>query len=114
MALQHARPGEVVRVQPQGGSVQEARTETLIKTDDLEVIRLAAPAGKAIPTHQVPGEITLQCLEGVVELACGDVNRRLAAGELTYLSGATPHAVRAIEDASVLLTILLQHKTTQA
>lgn len=114
MAIHHAQPGEPVNVRPLGSQLSEARTETLIKTDTLEVIRLAASAGKEISTHAVPGEITLQCLEGSVELAAGSSKHRLNAGELTYLKGATPHAVRAIDNASVLLTILLQPKSTEA
>jgi quercetin dioxygenase-like cupin family protein len=90
-----------------GQKLAEARTETLVKTQALEVIRLVAPAGKEFSTHEVPGEITVQCLEGVAVLTAGETERRLAAGELVYLAGSTPHSLRAVEDASVLLTILL-------
>jgi quercetin dioxygenase-like cupin family protein len=113
MAIPHARSGEVVSVRPLGRRLAESRTETLIKTDALEVIRLVAPAGKKFDEHRVPGEITVQCLEGAVELKVGGAGRRLSAGEMAYLEGSTPHAVQAIEDASVLLTILLSPASKQ-
>ena len=66
------------------------------------------PAGKAIPTHQVAGEITVQCLEGRVAFTAGDTTRELGPGELLFLSGAEPHSLRGIENASLLVTILLR------
>jgi quercetin dioxygenase-like cupin family protein len=110
VAIPHARSGEVVSVRPLGKRLADARTETLVKTDALEIIRLVAPAGKEFAKHEVPGEITLQCLEGVIELSVGASKRQLSAGDLAYVEGSAPHAVRAVEDASVLLTILLFQK----
>jgi hypothetical protein len=34
----------------------------------------------------------------------------LTAGKLLYLSGSDEHALRAVEDSSLLVTILLEHK----
>ena len=67
MAIPHAKSGEVIDLRPAGrGSTTRRRRRTLVKTDRLEVIRLAVPAGKELPHHQVAGEITVQCLEGRV------------------------------------------------
>ena len=66
MAIPHAKPAEIVGVLPLGGRLGVVQTTTLIKTRSLEVIRLVLPAGKEIPPHTVPGEITVQCLEGRV------------------------------------------------
>jgi quercetin dioxygenase-like cupin family protein len=73
----------------------------------LEILRLVVPVGKEIATHRVEGEITLQCLEG--ELAFWSMGKPvfLDAGQLLYLSAKEPHGVRGIEDASVLVRILL-------
>ena len=38
---------------------KNTRTATLVQTDALKVVRLVVPAGKEIPTHQAPGEITV-------------------------------------------------------
>jgi quercetin dioxygenase-like cupin family protein len=106
MSIQHAAPGEVVNLLL-GDSLAHAKTSTLVKTADLELIRLVLPAGKAIPTHKAPGEITVHCLEGRVKLSAAGKTQDLTAGQLLYLSAAEPHAVQAIDDSSLLVTMLL-------
>jgi quercetin dioxygenase-like cupin family protein len=108
MALPHAKPGEAVSVRPLGSALAGTRTTTLIKTDALEVIRLIVPAGKEVPPHRVAGEITVQCLEGRVAFTAGGATREMAAGDLLYLSGGETHSLRGVEDATVLVTILLR------
>jgi quercetin dioxygenase-like cupin family protein len=108
MAIPHAKPGEALDIRPLGAALARSITTTLVKTATLEVVRLVLPAGKEIPTHRVSGEITVQCLEGRVAFTVGDATQELAAGHLLYLSGGEPHALRSIEDASVLVTILLR------
>lgn len=108
MAIPHAKPTEVVDIRPLGADVQRMQTTTLIKTDMLEVIRLVLPAGKEIPAHSVPGEITVQCLEGKIVFGSEKGGRELSAGNLLYLTGAAEHSVRAVDDSSVLVTILLK------
>jgi quercetin dioxygenase-like cupin family protein len=110
MAIPHAKSGEVIDLQPLGEAVAHAVTHTLVKTDRLEVIRMVVPAGKDIPPHQVTGEITVQCLEGRVAFAAGGTTRELAAGQMLYLAGNEPHSLRGIDDASVLVTILLHQQ----
>lgn len=110
MALQHAQPGEVVALTPLRETLSENTTTTLIKTDTLEVIRLVLPAGKSIPAHSVPGEITVQCLEGRVKFPAMGKDLELQAGQMLYLQGGESHAVHAIDDSSVLVTILLMRK----
>jgi quercetin dioxygenase-like cupin family protein len=107
VAISHAKSGEVIDLRPLGKALARSLTTTLVKTDRLEVIRLVLLAGKEIPSHQVAGEITVQCLEGRGAFAAGGATRELAAGQMLYLTGHEPHALRGIEDASVLVTILL-------
>jgi quercetin dioxygenase-like cupin family protein len=113
MAITHAKSGDVIDIRPLGEALKRSLTTTLVKTDRLEVIRLVLPVGKEIPWHQVAGEITVQCLEGRVAFPAGGANRELAAGQMLYLAGNEPHALRGIEDASVLVTILL-HQPREA
>ena len=107
MAIPHAESGEVVSVRPLGEKIANEVTTTLIKTSHLEVIRLVLPRGKRIPSHEVPGEVTLQCLEGRVSLDLGDRTIELDAGEWTYFDGHCLHNVRAVLDSTLLVTILL-------
>jgi len=108
MAIPHAQPGEIVDLRPMGPAVATTKTTTLVKTSTLELIRLVLPAGKDIAEHKVAGEITVQCLEGEVEFTGAGKTQTLKAGQLVYLGGNEPHAVRAVTDASVLVTILLR------
>jgi len=114
MAIAHAKPGEVVNVRPLAGGLATGRSETLVKTHSLEVIRVVLPAGKDIARHDVPGEITVQCLEGNVEFRIADAKRELAVGDFLYLEGADEHSLRANVDSSLLVTILLEHKCSTA
>ena len=109
MAIPHARPMDVVDVRPFGTGFHDARTTTLVKTDCLELIRLALPAGKMISQHEVAGEMKVQCLEEQVEFTSNEVTRSLTAGQLIYLARASKHSLRSLENSSLLLTILLQH-----
>src|SRR6476620_5653874 len=109
MAIPHEKPGTVIDVRPLGGALADTTTATLIKTDSLEVIRIVMPAGKDIPRHNVPGEITVQCLEGNVEFHIGELQLELTAGTLLYLEGADEHWLHANEDSSLLVTITLTH-----
>ena len=110
MAIPHAKPGEVIDVRPLGNGLKSSVTTTLVKTDRLEIIRLAVPAGKEIPTHRAAGEITVQCLEDRIAFTAGGPTRELTAGQMLYLAANEPHCLRGAEDASVLVTILLHQR----
>jgi quercetin dioxygenase-like cupin family protein len=107
MAIPHAKPGEVVDVRPLGSQLASAQTTTLVRAEQVEVIRLVVPAGKEIPEHKAKGEIVVQCLEGRVIFTAFGKTHNLEAGKLLYLPTGEPHSVKGIEDASLLLTILL-------
>ncbi|MEX1027616.1 MAG: cupin domain-containing protein [Candidatus Paceibacterota bacterium] len=107
MAINHANSAEVIHLQPLGSKIGSTKTYTLFKTDVMEAIRLVLPAGKQIAEHKAPGEITVYCLEGRVKFTSEGKTNELVAGDLLYLSAADPHAVEAMKDSSVLVTILL-------
>ena len=110
MAMPHAAPGQIVDVGPHGADLMREATVALFKGDDLEVMRLVLQAGKSLPPHKVPGEITLHCLEGAVDVTSDGVSHVLRAGQLLYLRGDALHGVRALEDCSALVTIALKPK----
>lgn len=107
MAIPHAKPGEVVDVRPSGAALASAQTTTLVRAEQVEVIRLVVPAGKQIDEHKAKGEIVVQCLEGRVAFTAFGKTQNLEAGKLLYLPNGEPHSVKGIEDASLLLTVLL-------
>jgi len=109
MSIQHARSGEVIQL-TLGSALSSSKTTTLLKTADLELIRLILPAGKEIPSHKAPGEITVQCLEGRVAFIAEGKTQELTPGQLLYLDASLPHAVKGIEDSALLVTLLLGKK----
>ena len=107
MAIAHSNSGSLVNVQPLGSGLATAKTSTLLKTDKLKIVRLVVCKGNEIPTHKARGEITVQCLEGRVAFTVQGQTRDIAAGQLIYLATGEPHSLKAIEDSSLLVTILL-------
>jgi quercetin dioxygenase-like cupin family protein len=96
-----------VDVRPLGSALASSQTVTLLRADQVEVIRLVVPAGKEIAEHKAKGEIVVQGLEGRVAFTAFGKTQNLEAGKLLYLPTGEPHSVKGIENASLLLTILL-------
>ncbi|NMM26604.1 MAG: cupin [Glaciimonas sp.] len=107
MALTHATSGTVIDLRPLGEECAIFSSIALIKTPQLEVMRLTMPRGKIMPAHKVPGEVTVQCLEGSVAFTAHDRVQNLHAGDMIFLAGAEMHALEALENSSVLIMILL-------
>lgn len=108
MAIAHAAPGQIVDVQPLDSGPCEARNVALFKTDELEVMRLVMPAYKTMPMHRVKGEITIHCLEGEIDLLTDGQPQRMKAGQLVWLEGGAEHALKAVLNSSLLVTIVLR------
>lgn len=108
MAIPHASSGQIIDVRPLGPGLAAARTVALFKAGELEVMRLMLPAGKPVPPHRVAGEITVQCLEGTIDITADGQRQTLRAGELMYLSGGVLHGLVGVDDASALVTIVLR------
>lgn len=107
MAMHHCRSGEVARLGAIGDPA--TRTVALARTSTFEAVHLVVRAGQTIPVHQVPGSLTLYCIAGHARLE-GASPPDLHAGDWLYLAPGTPHAVEAVTDASLLLTILFDEK----
>jgi quercetin dioxygenase-like cupin family protein len=108
MAIAHASPGETIDVRPLAGRLPGEKTVALFKSEHLEVIRLVLAAGKSLPPHKVPGEITVQCIEGRIDVTAEGRSHVLGAGQLLYLAAGVTHGVVALEHASALVTIALR------
>lgn len=104
--LHHATSGELIDVRPLGDQLAQAPSIALLRTDTLEVMRMVLPANKSVPEHSVPGEVTILCIEGAIELQAHDKTQTLQAGHMVYLAGNIPHALRAREPSALLVTIL--------
>lgn len=103
MAIHHCRSGEVTCL----GAIDDGATRTvaLARTPSFEAIHLVVRAGESIPAHHVAGTMTLYCIAGHVRFE-NSAPPELWAGDWLYLDPGTPHAVQAVADSSLLLTIL--------
>ncbi|ALR22385.1 MULTISPECIES: cupin domain-containing protein [Sphingobium] len=103
MALHHCQSGEVTHLDTIGDAATVTRA--LARTSSFEAIHLVVRAGHSIPAHHVSGSMTLYCISGHARLE-GDVASELRAGDWLFLEPGTPHAVEAMADTSLLLTIM--------
>lgn len=67
---------------------------------------IAMAAGRRLDEHENPGEATVQVLTGKVRLSAGDTSEEGSAGELLAVPDER-HALEAIEDSVVLLTVAM-------
>ncbi|MDI6838633.1 cupin domain-containing protein [Ciceribacter thiooxidans] len=113
MAKHHAASGEIIDLAPLTSELKAARTRAIVKTDAFEAVRLVAHAGADIKAHKVDGPITLHCLEGRVQVNVPGKSLELFAANWIYLEGGVPHSIKAIEDSSLLLTIVFAAKANE-
>lgn len=110
MAIPHAQPGEVITLLPLGEALTDQVTQTLVKTDAVEIIRLALAPEKEIATHSAPGPLIVQCLAGRVTFTTMRCDLQLEAGQMLHLLADEPHSVKARLASSLLLTIYRPHQ----
>lgn len=110
MTQSSTQSGTVFSARPLGPELADAKHQTLIDTPNLKVKRMVLPAGKELPPHKAPGDITVHGLEGRIEFVCvdptnGGKTHQLAPGDVIYLSAGELHSAKALADSSFLLTI---------
>ena len=108
---QHAFPGMPVNLRPEA-SLAEATTFPLVKEAAFEAIRMVIRKDHEMSEHQVEGAITIYCLDGRITFTARGKTHDLRAGHWLFLLGNEPHSLRAIEDSSLLLTILFPQATS--
>ncbi len=109
MAILHAQAGDVVDIQPLGVTIGDSKTTALIKADQFEIIRMVLLENKEIPVHTAKGNIIVQCIEGHVTFSTMGKHVELKAGHILYLKTGEPHSLKAVENSSLLLTIVSQN-----
>lgn len=103
MALVHVQPGHSKNLlfEPLTG-----KSSALVKTDVFEAINLIVPQGRMIAPHAVKGPMTLYCIAGRIALILDEKEVEMKPGDWLYLEGGKTHAVRGLEDAKLILTIM--------
>jgi quercetin dioxygenase-like cupin family protein len=95
-----------LNLRPSRAEYKQLKAENLVRTKCAEVVRLIVPKGKEIPPHRAPGELLIQCVEGRVAFTALGETRELLPGQLLHLPAEKHHALRSLEDSSLLLIVL--------
>lgn len=102
----HVEPGEVIDLRSLRQDMPADSTFALVKTTDMEVIRMVLPEGKNISEHSVEGEMSVQCLEGHTDFDVDGVTHTLTAGDWMYLSKKQLFSYHTRAKTVLLVTIL--------
>ena len=108
MILSRLSKGEVVNLRTLRREMPADSSFALVKTSDMEVIRVVLSAGKKIPQHSVPGQLTVQCISGHALIDLDYAVRSIKEGDWLYLERNQAHALEAVVDSVLLVTILLR------
>jgi quercetin dioxygenase-like cupin family protein len=104
--LDPTQPG----VLPLAGTAQFSEagivSRTLLDQDGVRVTLFAFAAGQQLTEHASPARALIQVLSGSCEFVVAGAERPLRTGDLLHLPPGTPHAVRAAEPFSMLLTLI--------
>jgi quercetin dioxygenase-like cupin family protein len=103
----HARLGEQLerlRREP-AWRAGDRNAITLVKTPALRVVLLAVKEGARLQEHRAEGSVTIQVISGSVRADAGGRRVELAPGEVLVLEPGLEHALEAVRESAVLLTI---------
>lgn len=100
--------GRIIHV-PLGAAIAQAKSATLLETNQLQLIRLVVPAGKEIPPHRVPTEVIVHVIEGQVSFRHDGQETELHSGDVMFVCPQELHSLRGIKDSTVLVTRLKPH-----
>ncbi len=97
------REVQTLHSEPEWASGQNART--LVKFDDFRVVLITLRARARVPGHQTKRRISIQTVEGRIQVHADGRTFDLCRGALLALDQGVPHDVEAVEDSVLLLTI---------
>ena len=80
-------------------------SRTLLRTFNSRVVLFGFAEGQELTDHTSTQHAVIQILSGECEFTLAGKTRNLAAGDLLYMPPNLPHAVRALTQFSMLLTL---------
>jgi quercetin dioxygenase-like cupin family protein len=79
--------------------------KTLLHAAELRMVLMVLDRGVTVPAHHANGSLTVQVIDGRVVVNLLGASFDLAAGQLLAIEHGVTHALAAIEDSAILLTI---------
>lgn len=80
---------------------------TLAQEPGCKVTVFAIPAGEGIGGHSAPGDAMPFVLEGTAEVTINGTPHTVEAGHAVVIPTGAPHAVKAVTDMKMLLTVVI-------
>ncbi|HLR76389.1 MAG TPA: hypothetical protein VK106_01930 [Balneolaceae bacterium] len=101
----HIQSGEVVNLETLKGDMSVDSSYAIIKTEGMEVIRMALVEGKKTKEHQIEGELTVQCLKGSIIFSVDKKSCHLNEDDWLFVAKKQNFSYRVKQDTILLLTI---------
>ncbi len=106
MRYGHVQSGDPINLQSLREELNVDATYALVKTDNMEVIRMALPTGKSVDEHSVNSEISVQCLRGEILFQINGKANALTQDDWLYLKKDQPFSYTVKSEAIILVTIV--------
>lgn len=81
-------------------------SRTLLKTAGGKAVLFSFDAGQELTEHTNPNHALLHALDGTIQLTLDGRSEAVRPGQMVHLPPQLPHAVRADEPCTFLLTLL--------
>ena len=83
------------------------RQAGLVHRGPLRLLLFTFDQGGRLPEHRAPGQVVIHCLRGELVVEANAARHRLGGGEALVLEPDVPHAVEAMAESDMLLTVCL-------
>jgi len=98
--------GEMRKLREELPSASARIARTLVKDGPLTMTLVVVRSGGRLHEHRAAGPVTIQVLEGKIELDVAGECCPLSAGMLLALDAGVPHAVNSARGGAFLLTVV--------
>lgn len=106
MSYGHVKPGDPINLQTLREELDMNASYALVKTEHMEVIRMALPKGKTIEEHSVDSEMSVLCLKGKIYFNIDHHVQTLMADDWLYLNAGQPFSYSVKQETILLITII--------
>lgn len=106
MSYGHVKSGDRINLQILREELEVDTTYALVKTNNMEVIRMALPKGKTVDQHTIDSEISVLCLKGEILFSINSKGHKLAKDDWLYLEKGEHFSYSVKTDSILLVTIV--------